>query len=242
MTVPDLLAETLTYRLPDPPKTCPDGTRCAITGAPIAVGYPVMELVTPATNEFLNTFRGQPHGWASESAARCFRAHSKNGGTLSRSWFVIPDVIAASPMINRESAVEQGRPCWSDIVRSVWPEHAGKPALVILTTNTKKRLWPLARVGILGERTDVYLYDSDMNIAENRPVSWPRFIATLDAVETALEAGFSRRYVANGLLADPQARVDPKRARQLEQTLSPMRRILEWPMAILIARKPEENE
>lgn len=240
MTVADMLAATFDYRLPDPPKPAPAGVRCAITGIPIAEGYPVMEVATAATNEFLNTFRGETHGWVSEAAARCFRAHPKNGCTVSCNWLIVEGVTAVSPMVSRKSAMEQGRPCWSDIVREVWPEHAGKRVLVILTTDTKKRLWPQARVGILGERTDVYLYDSASSLAENRLLSWPRLIETLGAVEEALDAGLLPPFLSSGLMADPLARKDPKMTLCMERRLSPMRNRPEWAMARLIGRKRED--
>jgi hypothetical protein len=43
------------------PQPVPTGTECAITGQPITSGYPVAEMVTEATAEFLDCFRGGVH-------------------------------------------------------------------------------------------------------------------------------------------------------------------------------------
>lgn len=60
-TVPDLLVRGLDLpALPKPPVETPAGTRCAMTGVEIAAGYPILSLVSNATAEYLDTFRGNP--------------------------------------------------------------------------------------------------------------------------------------------------------------------------------------
>lgn len=58
LTPADLLAEGLALpALATPPQPVPERTCCAITGQPITQGYPVADMVTGATAEFLDCFR-----------------------------------------------------------------------------------------------------------------------------------------------------------------------------------------
>ena len=82
--------------LATPAQAVPAGTECAITGEPIEVGYPVAEMVTEATAEFLDCFRGGVDGWVSEATARCFKnADPRHGNPTARSagFAVLPAVF-----------------------------------------------------------------------------------------------------------------------------------------------------
>jgi hypothetical protein len=154
VTVADLFAAAVPLPDLDPPAPVPAGTRCALTGAPITEGYRATDLVTIATAEFLDAFRGGTGGWVGVAGARCFRSANPRGGNpLARSWIVFEDRTAWDPLIarlefrdpkTREKSAH--RPAWTDLVRQVWPARAGQRMAMILTTDTKKRLWPRARV------------------------------------------------------------------------------------------------
>lgn len=126
LTPADLLAEGLALpALATPPQPVPERTCCAITGQPITQGYPVADMVTGATAEFLDCFRGGLAGWVSEAAGRCFKsANPRLGNPCARSHLIFAGGPAYMPLIARESAARQGRRCWSDLVREVWPEQA----------------------------------------------------------------------------------------------------------------------
>jgi len=114
LTPADLIAKGL--RLPPlcvEPSVTPPGTRCAITGKPLERGYRVAEMVTGATAEFLDCFRGGVDGYVSEEAARCFKkSDPREGNPCARSFFVFEDGAAYLPLIARKAAQEQGRAAW----------------------------------------------------------------------------------------------------------------------------------
>ena len=63
ITVPELLVRCLDLPpLAEAPTAVPSGTRCAITGQEITAGYPILDFVSDATAEYLDTFRGNPGG------------------------------------------------------------------------------------------------------------------------------------------------------------------------------------
>lgn len=241
LTPADLLARGLDLPpLPQPPLELPAGTTCAITGQPIRHGYRVADLTTDATTEFLDAFRGGVDGYVSESAARCFRsANPRAGNPCARSHLAFADGTYYAPLIARESALAQGRPCWSELVRAVWPARAGEQCLVLLTTDTKKRLWPYARVGALGPRTPVYLYDAASGEAGVTWVDWAALLACLDLVEEVYSQGFPKSALRRGLPSAPAAclRAGLGAARRWERALAPWRERAELRLAVLIAQR-----
>lgn len=245
-TPAELLARGLRLApLPNPPQPVPSGTCCAITGQPISAGYPVTEMVTEATAEFLDCFRGGVDGWVSEPAARCFKsADPRKGNPCARSHLVFADGTYYGPLISRQAAQEQGRPCWSDLVRQVWPARRGEQCLAILTTDTKKRLWIRARVGSLGCRTPVLCYDSGMALDQVRLLDWPALLDCLDLVEEVYTAGFPKQAIGDSLYGQTRAieQAGLRRTGQWERVLRDWRPRPEFAVALLIAQKCEEEE
>lgn len=239
LTVADMLVYGLGLKRPESPplRATPPGTRCVITGVPIAEGYRVSDLATKATTEFLDLFRGHPDGWVSENVGRCFKAHRET----ARCCLIFEDATHYDPLISRESAKGQGRPCWSDLVRAVWPERIGQRVLCILTTNMKRRLWPRARVGALGARTPIYILDADLNLDGCYIVNWPRMIERLNFIEMLYSAGFSKRQIQFGLLqAQIAYEIGIQKVLSWEGILAHIRQEIEFLMALLIAQRKEE--
>ena len=220
------------------PLPVPDGTRCAMTGQPLTEGYRVMDITTDATNEFLDTFRGQPTGWVSETVGRTFRQDHNLGARL-----IFGDGTPYRPLISAESAAKPenaGRPSWSRLVRDVWPSRAGQPVLCLLTTDTKKRLWPHSRVGPLGEATPVYLHDSGHCISASVTLSWPKMLGMLDLLETIYAVGFGKSALAESLWRDLKRAQEAGYAQTTawEHEIAPWRGCPEFTFALLIAQKP----
>jgi hypothetical protein len=256
ITPADLLAAGLALPpVAEPAVDLPPGTVCAITGQPIARGYRARDLVTSATAEFLDCFRGGVDGFVAEAAARCFRsADPRRGNPCARSQLAFADGTLYQPLINRVAAAEQGRPCWRDLVRAIWPARRGDLVLAILTTNTKRRLWPQARVGTLGARTPLLLYDSALDAASVRWLDWPALLDCLDLVETVYAAGVAKPAIRGGILGSAgragirrpgSARPDgPAGLATLigwERALAGWRPRPEFDVAVLIAQR-EESE
>ena len=230
----------------------PADTRCSITGQPIERGYRVADMVTPATAEFLDCFRGGVHGHVSDAAARCFRASNPRlGNPCARPILCFADGTAYMPTIARDSpatlprglaeaGVRIERPCWSDLVRRVWPARQGQVCLAIISTDTKKRLWIRARVGTLGPRTPVLVYDGATAVNEVLFVDWPRLLECLDAVESVYAAGYPKAAIRSSLYGALRS-ADLAETRRWENTLRPWRSRPEFAIACLIAQKEERS-
>ncbi len=239
-TPADFLANGLNLApLPQAPTPLTEGTCCAITGQPIREGYSVRDMVGDATAEFLDCFRGGVHGYVSEAAARCFKnADPRKGNPTARAMLVFADHYY-EPLINRESALVQDRPCWRDLVREVWPGRRGQQMLMILTTDTKKRLWIRARVGTLGSRTPILCYDGKLCLNEVRLVDWAALVECLEIVEAIYQLGFAKEVMRESLyLASKVAgAVGLRQTRTLEGVLRVWRERPEFKPALLIAQK-----
>ncbi len=245
LTPADLLAKGLGLGpLAMAPQPVPPGTCCAITGQPIDEGYRVADLVGESTAEFLDCFRCGIHGWVSVAAGRCFKnADPRKGNPLARPVMVFEDGTYYNPLISVTSAVAQGRPCWSRLVRDVWPERRGQPVVIILTTDMKKRLWINARVGALGRSTPVLLYDNGYCLNAVRYLSWPKLIKCLDFIEYVHTLGFPKPAIQHSLYMATK-KVDEigfGEARSLNNTLVSWRKCPEFLPALLIAQKREEE-
>lgn len=197
-----------------------------------------MSITTDATNEYMDTFRGLPTGWVCESAARLFRQDHNLGA-----WLLFEDGAAFRPLIARESARRENRPCWSELVRDIWPARRGQRMVCLLTTDTKKRLWPRARVGTLGAHTPVFAYDSKLRLAHTVTVAWPDLLSALDLLEDFYTSGFSKCALRESVFAEWKTceRIGMARARVIEDWLRVLRLSPVFPLALIIAQKREEN-
>ena len=208
-----------------------------MSGAPMTRGYAVADITTPATNEFMDTFRGNCAGHVCEAVGRLFRQDHNMGARM-----VFEDGTAYHPLISAASAADsaEDRPSWSDLVRRVWPWKRGQNVVIILTTDTKKRLWPRAFAGPLGENTPIFIHDSGLCISESRLVNWVILLARLDLIEEVYAAGFSKRAIGDGLLRETKAvaAVGLSRAIRYNRALSSVRCAPEFAPALLIAQKP----
>lgn len=245
LTPADFLAHGLGLGpLSTPPQPVPPGTTCAITGQPINVGYPVADMVTDATNEFLDCFRGGVHGYVSDAAARCFKnSDPKKGNPTARAAMIFEDGTYYNPLISRDSAIKNERPCWSELVRDVWPVRAGQRLLIILTTDMKRRLWIRSRVGTLGARTPVFYYDSETAGNESLLIDWSRLVECLDAVEEVYTAGFVKPSIRECLWRQTKAveEVGFAQTRASERAMQGWRGTPEFQVATLIAQKHQEE-
>lgn len=220
----------------------PPDTTCAMTGVPITQGYPIQALCSDATAEYLDTFRGQPCGWLGEDAARAFRWQR----LTSLAAMIYADGTCYRPLISRESAAkDETRPCWSDLLRAVWPERRGEEVLILLTTDMKKRLWPRARVGVLGSATPLYLYDAGLSVAQSLTVDWPALLDCLHLVEEVYTAGFVKERIRTGLWSYHKKveEVGIGNTARWERALAGWRARPEFLPALLVAQKiPEETQ
>ena len=181
-TVPDVLVAGLDLQpLSTQPRLIPDGPAPSrLDGRWITEGYPLGEMLGTSAADRINATGGDPTGWISDAAARCLKAaNPRLRSGVSLSMLIVAGERALHPMESRASAVEQGRPCWSDLVRDIWPRLRGETVLIIVTADTKKRIWQDAELGPLGSRTPVLRYDRAAAESRVLRIDWPELIDTL---------------------------------------------------------------
>lgn len=244
MTSTQLLADAFAFSTPPIEQTVIDGgAHCTITGEPITHGYRCMQkgIVPDALSDFNGLFGGNPHGWISESAARCLTSDWNLGSRLVLADGV--DIVGHHILINAEQAEKQGRPCWSRLVRAIWPRCQGQECLVILTTDVKKRSWNRARVGTLGAHTPILVHAPEWNVFEVVYVDWSRLLTVLDCVEALYALGFSKAGIAESLTAEWKAmqRVGAADTLKLEAWCRTARHWPEFLPALIMAQKTADT-
>ena len=218
---------------------CPVGTRCSLSGEEIDFGYRIADIVSAAQGEWWETFNGNPFGYLSEAAAACWLASNpKRDMRMSKSFAVFGDA-AYEPMVSQKSADAQGRPSWRDLVRTAWERHRGEPCALVLSSDTKKRVWWRGRSGTLGGNTPVLIYDTgQVGLFEVRMIDWPAMLGSLELVEAAYAGGFYQGDVATTLMQNITAceRIGWAAVVEMERSLGAARRSDHWPFVRLIAR------
>ncbi|HET6382640.1 MAG TPA: hypothetical protein VFJ58_04545 [Armatimonadota bacterium] len=246
-SAPHYLAAALALPpLPEPAVPLPPGSVCAMTGVPITAGYPISAITTEATNEFMDTFRGHPTGYVSEAVARCMKGSNPRAGMKingSHAIFERPggNLESFKPLISSAAAAEQGRPCWRDLFVNEFHSRVGRRCLLLLSTDTKKRLWPRASVGALGDHTPVYIYDSGYSLAGVSYLSYTTILSALTIIENAYTAGFSKRGILSLLFNETKTvnAIGLKATLEFERALMSIRALPEFLFALLIAQKEE---
>lgn len=221
------------------PKIFDKPTFCAMDGIEIKQGYPIDKVVPASVGEYIEMLNGEITGYLSEDVARAFKGTWNMG-----SWLIFESGEAYHPLISRTEAEKQGRPCWSDLVRSL-SKKKGEKILLILTTDVKKRVWTRARIGVLGGSTIAYLHDPEQNISNNLIINWENMIEVLEEIESILTLGYNKITLSRSLLSDlkTSTKIGLKDAITLEKKLSVIRSTPEFKFAYVISQKKEtKNE
>ncbi|HEY4692521.1 MAG TPA: hypothetical protein VIH16_03735 [Bellilinea sp.] len=235
MTVSDYLVCGMGLpAIESPPVPVPENTRCALEGTPITTGYSLWDIIPDAAGEFIEMLHGNLSGYLSENAARAFKGTWNMG-----SWLIFEDGTGFHPLISREEAEKQDRPCWSDLARLVWRERQGTGVLCILTTDVKKRVWPRARVDVLSDATLVYLHDPEQNCSGVISLNWGEMLQMLDFLESILAKGFNKPTLGRNLLSDIKTAmiVGLQQTIDWEKRLSGMRHQPEYQFAYVISQR-----
>ena len=234
LTIADLLAPALGATYDEPPVQFDRPRPCVITGQLVTEGYEIPPLMLASSSEFLDLVHGDLTGVMSVNACRVFKSSWNMGSRL-----IFEDGTAHHPLIAREPAAEQGRACWSSLVRDIWPSRAGQQMVAIVTTDTKKRIWERAKVGRLGLHTPVLHYDMESNTLATTEMNWPRLLECLAFIEEVYSLGFVKPVIARGLYSQHAqlSKVGLARSMAYERTLKPWRAAPEFLFALLIAQK-----
>lgn len=239
---PQTVADYLVFGMALPPLEKPPANvegHCVLTGISVEVGYRAMDIVPNAAGEFLDLLPGGVGGYLSENAARALRGTWNLGSRV-----IFEDGTHYHPLIARDPKHPE-RPIWSDLVRELWPARRGENVLVILTTDAKKRIWPRARIGAIGETTPVLIYDvTGFGLSSVQMIGWPVLLETLAPVETIYSMGFTKHSIRYSLLRQWKLaqEIGIGEAMRLDRQLKPLREEPEFAMAVIIARKKEAEK
>lgn len=210
-------------------------TTCCITGKHITEGIPWDRVIPSSTGEYLDLMHGMTFEYMSLAAAAAYKGSWNMGSRL-----IFADGTMYHPYIAESSAAKNERTYWSALVRKVWPEREGQECLVIVAGDFKKKVWPRATTGFLGQNTPVYVLDPDRFVSRNLTIDWTRLLQVLDLVEEVYTAGFTKDGIAEGLYRDYGTLTeDVDTALQYENRLAEVRELPEFTVAILIAQKKE---
>lgn len=210
-------------------------TICAITGKHITRGIPWKRVIPSSTGEYLDLMHGMAFEYLSIPTAIAFKGSWNMGSRL-----IFEDGTMYHPYIAESSASKSERTYWSTLVRDVWPERQGQQCLCIIAGDFKKKVWPRATTGELGENTPVYVLDPDRFVSQSLTISWPQLISTLDFIEEVYTAGFNKRAIEKSLFRDyGTLNEDSGQAMIWEDRLKGLRNTNEFAVSILIAQKGE---
>ena len=170
--------------------------RCGMCGGIEGPFYRGQELCSASNAVFMEVFHGvdTPLCVYCTSLFKAQNPRTNNNG--SKAMCVIGD-MAGFPVIARDSAEKFQRPCWTDIVKTA---PMGARCVIILSTNTKKRVWPIAIEGIIGPNTPVTISDNDLNMNETIFFDWADMLTDLATVEAFMNRGLVKNMLFNSLL------------------------------------------
>lgn len=232
-----LLYEAFSPRDPGiPVHEVPTGTVCAIGGHPITRGCLIADVVTDTTARPHEIFRCGGE-YVSVEAAWLYKAAARTGGGIAGNLFAVPGQPGIRPMLSRDSAIKQGRECWSDLIQSLEP---GTPSIAIITGETRRRLWLDARVSVTGEAWQPYLCMGTTDRVLTVSLSAVQFL--LPVAEEAYGLGWSKQDILDGLLHAGRVKLVQKvglsRALELERTFAAWRGRDELLLVAAVVQKP----
>lgn len=234
MTAVELLASAVKAELDQAPEMFNHPRTCVITGQVISEGYYARDIIPSSTSEFLDLLHGDPDGVMSIPAAQVYKSAWNMGSRLA-----FADGTCYHPLIDHKSATAQGRECWSDLVRTIWPARKGDQLVALITTDTKKRVWEKVRAGVLGPQTPVLVYNMERSVFSSLTLDWPEMLRCLDLVEEVYGAGFVKPtiYVSLFRQYDLACKHGLNQAIHWERQLRTWRHLPEFEFATLIAQK-----
>ena len=145
------------------------------------------------------------------------------------------------PVISTESRTEE-RPTWGKAFRALLDD-LSTPRVLVLTTDPKKRVWPMAKVS-QGRLASVYIHDTSRGVSSNYVVDLPTLVECLDLIEHAYTSGFSKPVIGRSLYDSPATvrELGLGVTHALERELKQHRAHPHFIAALIAAQKQEATE
>lgn len=226
------LAAALALEPPPGAKPLDPPVPCAICGATITSGAPVKNLIKTTTAGIADVFR-YAAAYTCHSCAACF-----SDARFTGSHFV-SGTAALKPVVALTSATDE-RPAWRDLVRVI---QRGTVNVSIITSNTKRRLWPLAVISTFSDSWQPLFVDGDTERLLNIHVNKLR--VCLELVERVYAFGFTKRAIATSLMSGINVKslaASLADVMRFESQLAAWRGTDEFTLALFIAQKVNQND
>lgn len=212
----------------------PCQAKCCLSGESISSGFPIQKILSSSMGDVADIVKINS-GWIGCEAAACMKASKTLRGNLC----ALPSQ-GIFPFVAETSATED-RPTWSALLRGV-PE--GTPSLMVFTDESKRRLWPFAKISEYGEQWRPYLNTGasiPANISRECRLSRSLFLRCLNFVEETYSHGFSKYAIMEGLLDISSSKAIKAHgisyAMQQEEQLKQWRGWDELLLAVFVAQK-----
>jgi len=199
--------------------------RCAVCAAPVAgQAVPVKDLIKPTASAVADTFRYNTDYTCVDCAA-CYGETRLLTGSL-----VATPSAGLKPTVSRQP----DRPRWVDLILA----DRNEPAVLVMTSNTKRRLWPAAQVSLPGAPLPVLFVHEDTE--RLLVVDRDALAECLYLVTECLDDGHSKAAIASSLLRAGNLERLP-RAWRHERELQFWRGRDEFLISLFIAQRQEEE-
>lgn len=208
----------------------PPGTTCALYGHPIDEGVRTLDIIRPSQMEIMELF-DRVDGWVSAEVATVYRAYSPKANASHRSMLWVDGLGFWQPRATADGEGDQ----WSDLARLIWPAGAGCECLVLYLDDFKKRVWPHARMGVLGSVTWACARDTRLDLYGPLTLDWPRLVRCLDLIEPLLSSGVSKSAIERCVIGAKG--IGLRASIAAERDLAAERGHVEFGLAVRWARK-----
>ena len=213
------------------------GAFCAFTGEAIRTGVPLKKVIKPATRNLADTFN-IISDYVSIETAICFKANRLLRGNL-----FIDETGIIAPMVSAKSAIKFNRPTWVEVLTEFCENP--RDALILLTDESKRRLWIDAQLNInhwTGYAT-AYLNAYDQSGVLN--FQCEPLLECLEVINECMGHGFNKDAIRWNLLRHAAIfrRIGLSESHRLEKELRHYRQFCAdtFNIGIFIATVPIEN-
>lgn len=200
---------------------------CATCAGEMSEGMPVSEVLNETFSQHADYIK-----WGTHVCPACawFYTDPKSHHRA----FIAAGNVFLWPVLGEASATED-RPLWRDALRMISSLPPNTPAVALLTTDPKPRLWPRVQLGTVSALR-MYVHSADDDFSSTVDVSVGELVRVSGIVERALSAGFSKSTIRRGLMTDhKQAGKNISASLDLERELSCVRNSPIFIPSVLIA-------
>lgn len=185
---------------------------CATCAQPISEGVPVGRIITKEFYGVPDFFKFGSH--VCHSCAWLYSSHK----TQPHSFFVT-EIALLWPTI---SIPVGERPTWRAVLSSFVHYSSDTPVVALLTTDSKPRVWPHARMSIRGQFR-MYVHAPDYNLARMLSPDLELLLELYSEMEKLVAVGYSKRSILTGLYNDRKSFAKDPEAWQHERSIAKYR-------------------